>query len=129
MRSPYVERLRDLGLFSLEKSRLREDFISASKYLKGGSQVSGARLLPVVSRDRTRGSGHKLKKRTKFHTNMRNNFSVRMTALEQAAQRGCGVSSGDIQNPPVCLPVHPAVGNCSSRGLNQVISRGPFQGK
>jgi len=26
-------------------------------------------------------------------------------ALQQAAQRGCGVSSEDIQNPPECLPV------------------------
>jgi len=26
-------------------------------------------------------------------------------ALDQAAQRGCGVFSGDIQDPPGCLPV------------------------
>jgi len=25
--------------------------------------------------------------------------------LEQASQRGCGVSSGDMQNLPVCFPV------------------------
>ena len=76
---PYEERLRDLGLFSLEKSRLREDFISASKYLKGGSQVSGARLLPVVSRDRTRGNKQKLE-HSKFEANMRRNFfTVRVT--------------------------------------------------
>jgi len=40
-------------------------------------------------------------------------------ALEQAAQRGCGVSfSGDIQNPPGWGPVQPAVGETAlARGL------------
>lgn len=26
-------------------------------------------------------------------------------ALEQSAQKGCGVSSGDAQNPPGCFPM------------------------
>ena len=32
-------------------------------------------------------------------------------ALEQAAQRGCGVSSGDIQDLPGQGPVQPALGD------------------
>ena len=52
---PYEDRLRELGLFSLEKRRLWGDIIATFQYLKGAYKQEGSQLLERVDNGRTKG--------------------------------------------------------------------------
>ena len=53
------ERLRELGLFSLEKTRLPGDLLAAFQYLKGAYRKDGENIFEKACCDRTKSNGFK----------------------------------------------------------------------
>ena len=70
---PYKDRLRELGLFSLEKRKLWGNLVVAFQYLKGAYRKAGEGLYMRACSDRTRGNGFTLEE-SRFRLDIRKKF-------------------------------------------------------
>ena len=69
----YEERLNKLGLFSLERRRLRGDPIEVYKIIRGIDKVNIWKLFPGSEVTNTRGHGFKVKG-ARFNTDVRGTY-------------------------------------------------------
>ena len=72
-RKPYAERLKRLGMFSLEKRRLRGDMIALFKYLKCCHTEEGQDLFSILPECRMWSNGLKLQE-ARFLLDIRKSF-------------------------------------------------------
>ena len=84
------ERLRELGLFSMQKGRLRGDRTAALQYLQRAYKKDRDRLSSRACFDMTRGNSFKPKE-GRFRLDIRKKLYYECgEALAQAAHRSCG---------------------------------------
>ena len=75
---PYQDRLKDLGLWTLEERRNRADMIEVFKIMKGLSNISPEKLFEIDNSSRTRGHSMKIVKHRFLSTVRQHSFSQRV---------------------------------------------------
>ena len=58
----YDEKVKEQGLFSVEKRRLRGKPLLVFKYMKGGYREDGDQLFSISTESRTKGNGRRLER-------------------------------------------------------------------
>lgn len=99
------EKLRELGLFSLEKRRVQRDLIETFQCLKGAHKKDGDKYFIRACCDTTRGNGFKPKvERFRLDIKKTTFYDESGETMEQAAQRGerypiCRNIQGQVDGP------------------------------